>query len=423
MPSEDQKIDYKVTSEKQYAEDARRSLLSVLEDVQAEKDEAERQAQKNDAILAAMEDGVFVVDHDGNITFMNRAGKKIIGRVSEDVIGKSALELLRQGSAGTSIASADELPVTQCMKEKSAVKGPSDFTFDHADGHKIEVDVTAAPLVVHGEIEGAIVVFRDVGRERAIDKMKSEFISVASHQLRTPLSSIRWYAEMLLDGDAGKLNEEQGDYIKEMSKSLDRMAGLVRSLLDVSRIESGRIQVNPVPTALGEIIGGVIEDVKALIEKKKQNVKLEEDETIPQINLDPSLIHEVVMNLTTNALKYTPEGGHVTIASSQTNDMIKIKITDDGLGIPDEQQERIFSKFFRADNAVSSVTDGNGLGLYITKAIVDSSGGEIGFSSTMGKGTTFWFTLPKSGMIKKKGEVTLSRSIKRRVKEEKKKRQ
>ncbi len=274
-----------------------------------------------------------------------------------------------------------------------------------------------------GNVMYAVV--REITYEKEVDRMKTEFISLAAHQLRTPLTSIKWFGELLISGGAGELSPEQKEMVSNMYGSTERMVALVNSLLNISRIESGRLIVEPKPSALSDVISGVVFDVKAKIEEKQHYLEVSVAKDLPQLNIDPKLVRNVYMNLLTNAIKYTPKGGKVYIEVKVLEEGSELSkkadlvgkgaiggevvsmIQDSGMGIPQSQQTKVFEKFFRANNAVMVETDGNGLGLYLVKSIVEESGGRIWFESEENKGTKFYFTLPLAGSAAKQGEVRL----------------
>lgn len=245
--------------------------------------------------------------------------------------------------------------------------------------------------------------FQDVTKEREVDQAKTEFVSLASHQLRTPLSAINWYSEMLLAGDAGKINKEQTKYVNEIYNGNQRMVDLVNALLNVSRIELGTFSVEPESVRFEDLVDSVVTELQSDIKRKKQIVSLKFAKGLPKMDADPKLLRMVVQNLMSNAIKYTPEKGTIELKADKARGgkRIEFSVVDTGMGIPKQQQEQIFTKMFRADNAKESDTDGTGLGLYIIKSVVERCGGSIRFKSIEGEGTTFYVVLPIKMKIKK----------------------
>lgn len=367
--------------------------------------EVEQQKAKNDAILGSIANAIIVTGQGGEILFINDSATQLLDLNTTTLSGR----LLYQVFA---LYDSEGKPIDPNKRPEYAVlhmgkKIENLFEYRRRNNTKIFIQVTATPVIEHGKIIGSIVSYLDVTKEKDVDRIKTEFISLASHQLRTPLSAIKWFAEMLLSGDGGKLNPEQEEFAKNVYDSTERMIQLVTSLLNISRMESGRIMVDPKPTDLKQLVQRIVNDLKAKIEDRQQNLIISMHDDMPKVNLDPRLISQVYRNLLTNAIKYTPNGGDIQVFVSKTADQIISQITDSGYGIPKPEQGKIFQKFFRGGNIAKIETDGTGLGLYLIKAIIDSSGGKIWFQSEEGRGTTFWFSLPLSGMIAKQGEVTL----------------
>lgn len=243
--------------------------------------------------------------------------------------------------------------------------------------------------------------------EKAVDQAKTEFVSLASHQLRTPLTTTQWYIELLLNKKTGALNKMQKTYLKEVQEGTNRMIDLVNALLNVSRIELGRFEVIPSDIRISQLINDVLTDLQSLI-KRKKSVQVSVD-TIKAPDIyrgDKKLLFIIFQNLISNAVKYTDKG-EVKVTVESRRNKLHIEVSDEGYGIPKKQQKQIFTKLFRADNVKLYDHTGSGLGLYIVKAIVEDAGGKTSFTSKENKGTTFKIDLPLKGMRAKKGARAL----------------
>ncbi|HWY79156.1 MAG TPA: ATP-binding protein [Candidatus Sulfotelmatobacter sp.] len=360
---------------------------------------------KDEAILESIGDGMIVTDNNGIILLMNTVAQQMFNLQNNSFIGKSAYTLFQLQQLDNDPVPQEKRPISVALQTRNKVI--ETFNFVGNNQKNLVVSITATPVIEQNQTIGVVEIFRDITKEKEIDRMKTEFISLASHQLRTPLSAIKWFSEMLVGGDAGKLTDEQQDFAQNISDSTQRMIELVNSLLNISRIESGRILVDPKPTDLKELVENIVKELQIKITQRQQNLIISVHADLPKVNLDPKLIRQVYMNLLTNAIKYTPKGGDITIFISKKGEEVVSQVTDNGYGIPKTEQTKIFKKFFRAENIIKIETDGTGLGLYLIKAIIDSSNGKIWFESEENKGTTFWFSLPITGMQAKKGEVTL----------------
>ena len=237
----------------------------------------------------------------------------------------------------------------------------------------------------------------------AINKAKSEFVSLASHQLLTPLANIRWYTEMLLE-ENNYSKEKRRKYFSKIENSSQKMVELVQALLNVSRIEMGTFLIETQPTDILEIISSILDELNYKIKEKNLSISKKFPKKLDTFIADPRMLRVIFQNLLSNSVKYTRKNGQVEIFISKNKENLTIQVTDNGYGIPEDQKDKIFTKLFRADNVREEETDGTGLGLYITKSIVDNSGGKIWFESTENKVTNFYVKYPLSGMKNLKGK-------------------
>ncbi|MEI6480959.1 MAG: ATP-binding protein [Candidatus Saccharibacteria bacterium] len=234
---------------------------------------------------------------------------------------------------------------------------------------------------------------------KALDETKDEFISMASHQLRTPLTAVKGYVSMVVEGDAGKLNKQQKELLDQAFSSSQRMVYLIADLLNVSRLKTGKFVIENKLTNLADVVEAEIEQLKQAAKGKNQTLTYSKPAKFIDLMLDETKMRQVIMNFTDNALHYTPKDGTIKVSLQDLGNSIEFTVVDDGLGVPKSEQHNLFTKFFRANNARRARPDGTGLGLFMAKKVVVAQGGAIIFTSQEGKGSTFGFTLPKNSTI------------------------
>lgn len=368
----------------------------IEENLKTERARLAEEKAKADAFLENIGEGVIVVDRDERVITVNRAAEEMLGIRKESEKGKKYFAVWEaQDSDGNTLA-PENRPMTSAFaggkKVISSTLNP--LFFVRKDASRFPVAIAASPVIMDGQVIGAIVVFRDISREYDVNKTKSEFISVASHQLRTPLTGIKWFAELLRKKE--KISPAQENYLRQIEASNERMIRLVDDLLNVSRIETG--QKYAIVLRKVDMAALIREAVKeAAISGAARKVKLKLTRDFPKklpVNADEDKMRQVFQNLVDNAVKYSKVGGLVAIGCTQNKSEAVFYIRDGGIGIPRDQQHRVFQKFFRAGNAIAVHTGGTGLGLYIARAIVEGHGGKIWFESEENKGATFYVSLP-----------------------------
>jgi PAS domain S-box-containing protein len=356
-----------------------------------------------EALFASIGEAVIATNEDGKIMKVNEAALELWGYTESDLIGKKYMNVIRATDINGKLVESLARPIIRALLEGKSIR--EKMIYVRKDGSRFPASVTVSPIMVNGKPMGTIEVIRDITREQQIDLAKTEFVSLASHQLRTPLTAVRWYLELLLKGRMGQLTDLQQSSLQEVYNVNLRLIELVSALLSVARIEIGTLAVKPVLSDIQQLARDVVVELMPQIAEKHLQFNEEYDHTLQQMALDPDLTHIVFQNLLTNAVKYTPDGGKVTLKVERVKRHILIQVIDNGYGVPKNQQRHLFTKLFRADNVRQQDTNGTGLGLYIVHSIVKSSKGKIWFESVENKGTTFYVQLPIKGMLATKGEA------------------
>jgi PAS domain S-box-containing protein len=334
------------------------------------------------AVITYFADGILVFDRNGRLYLINPRAEKIFGVGKEKVLGKKLFELnvFESFAPLVSFLSGD---IKEVAKKEIKIMGRN------------ILETSIVPMITKGEKVGTLVVLHDITRERLVDMMKSEFVTVAAHQLRTPTSAIKWSLKMLLDGDLGEMPEVQRQVIEKTYNTNEKIIHLINDLLNVARLEEGKFLSQIILSDIEETIQSTIEIFSEEIRKKK--IKFEFSRPaggLPRIMIDVDKIKIALENLIDNAVRYTKPGGKINISAETDGKEITIQIQDTGVGIPENEKEKIFTKFFRGENIMKMETEGTGLGLFIAKNIVELHGGRIWFDSKEGEGTVFSFALP-----------------------------
>lgn len=346
-----------------------------------------------EAILESIADGVIVADSQNKVDIANLPACNILDIPRDQLLGKSINELLGlYGHFGESwIHTINDWATNADRIEQ--------WTF-LADQLVIEdkfVSVHLSPVLSDNQFYGTVSIFRDITKEVEVDKLKSEFVSTVSHELRTPMTSIKGYADLMLMGAAGPMTDPQIRYLQVIKNNADRLHMLVNDLLDISRIETGKTGLDLRPLDIPQIIEQVVEghlNGRIQHESRILSVQTELAPSLPLVNADHARITQILTNLLDNALNYTPDFGQITVTARATHSYVHISIQDTGIGIARENLDKIFDRFYRADDAKVQRVPGTGLGLAIVRSLIEMHGGRLRVESELGKGSTFTFNLP-----------------------------
>jgi len=389
------------------SEDARKELAKTNEALQNEIAERERIAEDMRLYMEGFEsspDAMILVDYKNQkpkITHVNKSFVNFYGYTAQDAIGKNP-----------HILSSDEIDkesyrhMWKAILDNKVGYWQMEIKNKKKDGTLVDVLFTTSTIFdKDGKPAYFMAHYTDITERKAIDRAKNEFVSLASHQLRTPLTGIKWLVQAVLK--RGGLNEWQVEFLEDAIKSNDRMIGLVNDLLNISRLEAGAVAVEPKKTDLSAFLKELVREAEIDSSKKAQKIQFKKPRQKIIIPLDQQLIGQVITNLLSNAIKYSDANKNITVTLKGREKEVDISVADQGIGLTKNDQSKLFTKFFRSEKATKISTTGSGLGLYIVKKILDSSGGKIRYDSVPGRGTTFTITLPRKGMASRKGKKTL----------------
>lgn len=384
--------------------ETKKATLNILEDIQKEKRIAQMASIRLGLATKSAKMGVWEWDVVKNVLVWDDQMYALYGIKKEDF--GAAYDAWQKG-----LHPDDKKPGDDAIQ--AALKGEKDFSTNfRVVWPSGEIHVIQAHAIVERNNSGTplkmIGVNWDITKESIVDREKTEFVSLASHQLKTPIGSIQWNLEMLQDGDYGKLSKKQMDVLKETYTMSTRMNDLVNALLNISRIEMGVFIIEPTPTDFAKLCDEVLAEMEPRRAKKSLELTKEFQENIPQISADFNLLRVVFQNFISNAIKYTSDKGKIGVSLATDEKNIIFSVANNGEPIPKAEQARIFTKLFRASNAQAYDADGNGLGLYVVKQIVENAGGKIWFTSKKGEDTVFACSFPLTGMIAKSGTKQLS---------------
>lgn len=353
----------------------------------------------DEALLSSIGEGIIATDSQMRIILINaRAIELLGGGGQKEYLGKLIQEKMPLYDSANLELNPDNRPTYLAMTKryKTHTATFTNFTTRSEDGRVVPVSITVTPIILKGHITGAIQIIRDITEEKRIDTAKSELISLASHQLRTPLAAINWYSEALLSGDLGKLQPEQKKYLKQIFSANQKMIELVYDFLNVSRIELGTFTLKITRLDVEEVAEDILRELEPQIKAKNLAVSRDFGKGLQKLNMDRKILRIIFQNLLSNSVKYTETAGKIRVRCRLSPDggQLVIEEEDNGLGIPKSQQDKIFCKLFRAENIQKLDTEGTGLGLYIMKSLVDFCKGSISFESEENKGTKFKVCLP-----------------------------
>lgn len=345
-------------------------------------------------VLASISESVIATNSDKKIILFNHAAENLLGLHQQEVIGKTVSEIMKVTNDKGEVSDLIYCPSNEGQSSEILFSEPKLKVVSSA---KVEsfVDMTTKALKQNGKNLGCLLILRDITKEQELENMKFDFVSMAAHELRTPLTSIQGYLSVFLKENASKLEPEQKMFLDRVDDSAKQLLILVENILNVNKIERGGITINMQPIDWAALLEETVNELKSRAHEKQIELIYEKPtQAIPSIMADKVRIKEVLINLITNAIKYTQETGEIKVSAEIKNNDVITHVKDNGPGIAKSAQNYLFSKFYRVNSHLEQTNKGNGLGLYISRAIIELHHGRIWVQSEVGKGSEFSFSLP-----------------------------
>lgn len=343
-----------------------------------------------DSILRSMISGVMVVDLEGRLEYMNRAVERVLRIRMEDWKGRPVVELAKVAEPFV-ISRSDFLNTIGWLHPADAPRRTQELEFRGGEQSLWLREDSRALRDDSGRVTGRLLVYHDISREKAIDRMKTEFISVASHELRTPMTSIKGSVDLILSGFAGEYSADTHELLEIAQKSCDRLIRLINDILDLAKIEAGQIRLKVEPMPLADAVHHAVQSVRGMAEQCRVRVTLDAPPDVPLVLIDKDRMEQVVTNLLSNAIKFSPAEGTVRVKIDAGDSSVRCAVEDQGCGIAPDDLEKVFAKFQQVGEKKKG---GTGLGLAISQALVLEHGGSIWVESEVNRGTRFIFQLP-----------------------------
>jgi len=367
-------------------EDTQKALVHLLQDIEKARQQTEEERQKLDQVLKALADGVVLVNAQNQLVYLNPKAQEIMPdlKIGDD-LGTYCEKRGFQFSGKINLWTMKNLAQIEEVLEGQIAVNPGE--------EETNYQTIFAPLKVKGAERGAVGSLHDITELCRMDKLKSDFVATVSHELRTPLTVISEAMNLLRGEVVGALNPEQQECLTMAKRNIERLGKLVDDVLDLSKLEAGRLEIDPEKASLNQLLKNMVEFFRPVCAKKNLSLELKLEQEV-RVIADIDKTDQILTNLLSNSYKFTEAGGQITVTAGMNGGFAEISVADSGMGISPPDQSRLFSKFTQVGNRYTRQSGGTGLGLYITKKLVEAQGGNITVESDPGRGTKITFTLP-----------------------------